>query len=104
MDLRNPSIDELRAEIRRIWRTRLGSQGRITFSVGMEDGEPCWVSHWIRTGSTGYEDCRAVGMGSVAECLAALERYADRFVVKPRTEAEIAATLGVTAPAMLAAE
>ena len=44
-----------------------------------------------------FEDCRAVGVGTVAECLAALDRYAGAYVRKP-TVAEVGRTLGVKRP------
>ena len=87
------TIEELRSHLRRV-HAAMGGEGRLSFTIGMEPGEPCYVTHWVRTGSMGYEDCRAIGMGSVPECLAALERYALSYRRQP-TESEIAAMLGL---------
>ncbi len=87
------TIDELRAQLRQV-HAAIGGEGRFSFTVGMEPGEPCYVTHWVRTGSTGFEDCRSVGMGTVPECLAALERYALSYRRQP-TDAEIGRMLGL---------
>ncbi|WP_207483160.1 hypothetical protein [Arenibaculum pallidiluteum] len=95
MDPANPTLDELRAELRRIWRVRLGGEGRLSFTLAMEPGEPCHLTHWVRPAAAELEDCRAVGSGSPAQCLDALERYGAAYRRRP-TEAEIAAMLGLS--------
>jgi len=97
MDATNPTLDELRAELRRVWRARLGAEGRLSFTLAMEPGEPCHLTHWVRSAAGEFEDCRAVGTGSPAQCLVALDRYGAAYRRRP-TEAEVAATLGI-APA-----
>lgn len=88
------TIEELRSHLRRVHQAALGGEGRLSFTIGMEPGEPCYVAHWVRTGNTGFEDCRSVGMGTVPECLAALERYALAYRPQP-TQAEIGRMLGL---------
>jgi hypothetical protein len=87
------TIEELRAHLRNV-HAAIGGEGRLSFTIGMEPGEPCYVTHWVRTGNVGFEDCRSVGMGTVAECLAALERYVLAYRRQP-TEAEIGLMLGL---------
>jgi len=96
------TVSDLRDTLRKV-HASIGHEGHFSFTIS-EGREPQhFVTHWVKTGFSGYEDCRAVGMGTLEECLAALERYALAYQRQP-TPAEIAATLGVTAPAMLAAE
>lgn len=90
------TIEELRRRLRR-GHARLGHEGRIAFTLNQEPGEPCFVTHWLKPDGSAFEDCRAVGQGSVEECLKALDRYADAYVRKPTVE-EVGRTIGVLPP------
>jgi hypothetical protein len=93
------TIEELQTRLETV-HARIGHEGRFSFTLHQRQAGPeCYVTHWVRTGRYGVEDCKSVGIGSLAECLDALDRYAAAYRRRP-TDAEVAATLGVTeAPA-----
>lgn len=86
-------IVELQERLRRS-HAAMGDEGRLSFTIGQGKDEPCYVTHWYRTGSMGFEDCRAVGVGTAEECLTALEAYADRYRRQP-TQGELGRMLGI---------
>ncbi|HSK41217.1 MAG TPA: hypothetical protein VK943_15730 [Arenibaculum sp.] len=86
-------IVELQDRLRRS-HAAMGGEGRLSFTIGQGENEPCYVTHWYRTGSTGFEDCRAVGVGTVDECLMALETYAVGYRRQPTRE-ELGRMLGI---------
>ena len=87
------TITELQRRLGRIHRA-MGSQGRLSFTIGQGEDEPCYVAHWVRSGPSAFEDCKAVGVGTAEECLEALESYAARFRPRP-TDDEVARMLGL---------
>lgn len=87
------TIAELQQRLGRIHHA-MGSQGRLSFTIGQGADEPCYVTHWVRSGPSAFEDCKAVGVGTVEECLDALESYAERFRPRP-TDAEVGLMLGL---------
>lgn len=89
------TIEELQQRLGRCHRA-MGSQGRLSFTLGQGDTEPCYVAHWVRSGPSSFEDCKAVGVGTVEECLEALERYAARFRPQP-TDEQVGRMLGLDA-------
>ncbi len=92
------TIEQLQARLREI-HARIGHEGRFAFTIEQEEPEPrCYVTHWFRSADYAFEDCKAIGLGSIEDCLAALERYADGYRRRP-TEAEVGRTLGVTSAA-----
>ncbi|HYC04598.1 MAG TPA: hypothetical protein VED40_14990 [Azospirillaceae bacterium] len=94
------TIGQLRSRLRRA-HDRMGGEGRVALTLNQEEGGPggdAYVTHWTKPDGSAFEDCRAVGAGTVAECLAALDRYAGTYVRKP-TVAEVGRTLGVKRPA-----
>lgn len=56
-------------------RSRLGGRFALTLSEG--GGPPCYLTHWTRPEPHAFETCRMVGAGSLAACLAALDRYVE---------------------------
>ena len=57
----------------------------------------CYITHWFRPTPYAFEDCKAVGSGSVADCIAALDRYVASYP-KAMTNEEVGMTLGVIRP------
>ena len=57
----------------------------------------CYVTHWFRPTPYAFEDCKAVGAGSVADCVAALDRYVASYP-KAMTNEEVGMTLGIIPP------
>jgi hypothetical protein len=83
---------------------RIGFEGRFAFTIdqsaALSTGKGhggCYVTHWFRPTPYAFEDCKAVGSGSVADCIAALERYVAAYP-KPMTNEEVGMTLGVISP------
>ena len=70
------TVDGLRARLRRA-QAEIGSEGRfsVTFYQQPDGAAGCSVMRWTRTGTSGLERCEEIGHGTLAECLAALERY-----------------------------
>lgn len=66
----------------------MGGIGRfsLTYSVGGE--VECYATHWFRPDPHAFEDCRAIVTGTVAECLAGIERYAADHSTVPAIAAE----------------
>lgn len=54
-------------------RLRLGGRFALTLSEG--EGPAVYLTHWTRPEAHAFEQCRAVGVGTLAQCLAALDRY-----------------------------
>ncbi|HYE51542.1 MAG TPA: hypothetical protein VEB20_18225 [Azospirillaceae bacterium] len=87
------SIGALRARLRQAHR-RMGGEGRIALTLNQEPGEGAYVTHWVKPDGSAFEDCRAVGAGSLRECLSALDGYAAAYRRRPTVE-EIGRTLGL---------
>lgn len=87
------TIHELQRRLRRI-HASMGGEGRLSFTIGQGEQEPCYVTHWYPTGPAGYEDCKAVGVGTAEECLEALHRYAASYRPRP-TGDEVGRMLGL---------
>lgn len=90
------TIDELRARLRAC-HARIGGEGRFSFTLAQQPDEECYVTHWIRPRNGVFEDCKAVGSGSVEDCLAALDRYVETYRRRPTNE-EVALILGIDPP------
>lgn len=54
-------------------RRSIGGRFALTLSEG--GGPAFYLTHWVRPEPHAFEQCRAVGAGSLAACLAALDRY-----------------------------
>lgn len=90
------TIEEVQARLRAA-QAQLGREGRFALTLSLNGREDCYITHWFRPDPNAFEDCKAVGSGTVTECLAALDRYV--AVNRPpagRTRAE--------APMLMAAE
>ena len=69
------------------------STSRRRLAAGKGHGG-CYITHWFRPTPYAFEDCKAVGSGSVADCIAALDRYVASYP-KAMTNEEVGMTLGV---------
>ncbi|HYH21221.1 MAG TPA: hypothetical protein VD995_21645 [Azospirillum sp.] len=89
------TIEEVQARIRAA-HARIGHEGRfaLTLTLTLDGAEDCYITHWFRPDPHAFEDCRAVGSGTITECLAALDRYAASYRRRP-TQEEIGRTLGL---------
>lgn len=88
-------LETLQAKLK-LAHIRIGREGRFALTLNEGSSEDCYITHWFRPEPFAFEDCKHVGSGSVAECIAALDRYvADyRRQAKP-THEEIGRTLGL---------
>lgn len=52
-------------------------QGRFNLTIHAESNgaSNCYLTHWFKRDDFAFEDCKAVGGGTLAECLDALETY-----------------------------
>lgn len=66
----------------------MGGAGRfsLTYSVGAD--VECYATHWFRPDPHAFEDCRTITAGTLAECLAGIERYAAARSTVPAIAAE----------------
>ncbi|MBP2315761.1 hypothetical protein [Azospirillum soli] len=92
------TIEEVQARLRAA-HARIGHEGRfaLTLSLGHQNNggsQDCYITHWYRPEPHAFEDCKAVGSGTMAECLAALDRYVAAYQRKP-TQEEVGRTLGL---------
>lgn len=87
------TIDEVKAILRDA-HVRIGCEGRFALTLNLQPEEECYITHWFRPTPYAFEDCRAVGVGTLADCLDALERYVQGYRRRP-TEEEVGRTLGV---------
>jgi hypothetical protein len=70
------TVDELRARLRRA-QAEIGSEGHFSVTFYQQEGGGCSIMHWTRPEGSPVEACEEVGHGTLAECLAALERYVE---------------------------
>ncbi|WP_245593403.1 hypothetical protein [Azospirillum halopraeferens] len=89
------TIEEVQARLRAA-HARIGHEGRFALTLTLDGREDCYITHWFRPEPLAFEDCRAVGSGDLAGCLAALDRYAASYRRHPTIE-EVGRTLGVGA-------
>lgn len=92
-DMTDMTVKELQQRLARCHRA-MGSVGRLSFDISQGDEERCYVIHWVRSGPSAFEDCKAVGVGTAEECLEALESYAARFRPRP-TDEDVARMIGL---------
>lgn len=62
--------------------------GRFALTLSMDGREEAYITHWFKPTPHSFEDCRAVGSGTVSECLDAMDRYASRRATIPAIAAE----------------
>lgn len=89
------TIGEVQARLRAA-HARIGHEGRfaLTLGLGLNGTEDCYITHWFRPEPHAFEDCKAVGSGTLSDCLAALDRYAAAYRRRPTPE-EVGRTLGL---------
>lgn len=80
------TIEEVQARLRAA-QARIGREGRFALTLSLDGREECYITHWFRPEPHAFEDCRAVGSGTLAECLDALDRYV--AVNRARDEAPV---------------
>ncbi|EWY40051.1 hypothetical protein N825_03465 [Skermanella stibiiresistens SB22] len=90
------TIEDLQARLRDA-HARIGFEGRFAFTIGQQSNAGCYVTHWFRPTPHAFEDCKSVGVGTVADCVAALDRYVQAYP-RPMTNEEVGMTLGVIPP------
>ncbi|MGQ9367132.1 hypothetical protein [Azospirillum sp. A39] len=87
------TIEEVQTRLRAA-HARIGNEGRFALTLTLDGREDCYLTHWFRPEPHAFEDCRAIGSGSLADCLAALDGYVTAYRRRP-TQAEIGRTLGL---------
>lgn len=70
------TLNDVRARLRRA-QAVLGDGGRFSLTLHQPRQGECSILHWFRADRGSGEDCREIGHGTIAECLAALDRYVD---------------------------
>lgn len=68
------TIEEVQARLRAA-QARMGREGRFALTLSLDGREECYITYWFRPEPHAFEDCRAVGSGTLNECLDALDRY-----------------------------
>lgn len=98
------TIEEVQARLA-VAHARIGHEGRfaLTLSLDPTGREDCYITHWFRPEPHAFEDCKAVGSGTIADCLAAVDRYVAGYRRRPTLE-EVGLTLGLGAPEIAALE
>jgi hypothetical protein len=76
------TIEEVQARLRDA-HARIGKDGRFALTLSLDGREECYITHWYRPEPHAFEDCKAVGFGTTAECLDALERYVAAYRSQP---------------------
>lgn len=67
------TIEELQSRLRAA-RSTIG-YGRFALTLSMDGREEAYITHWFAPAPGAFEDCRAIGSGTVNECLDSLNRY-----------------------------
>jgi hypothetical protein len=89
------TIEQLQARLREA-HARIGYEGRFAFTIDQAGDQSAegYITHWFRPTPYAFEDCRAIGSGTIEECLTGLDRYVAGYVRRP-TEEEVGMTLGL---------
>ncbi len=77
------TVEELQARLRAL-HGGIGFDGCLSLTLDQEPDGACYASHWFRPARYQPERWHQVGVGTLPECLAALERYADGHHHRPR--------------------
>ncbi len=96
------TIEEVQTRLRAA-HARIGHEGRFALTLSLTGTEEAYLTHWFRPDPYAFEDCKAVGSGTITECLAALERYVAGYRRHPTFD-EVGRTLGLVPPAVDEAE
>ena len=77
------TIEQLQAHLQDA-HSRIGHEGRFALTLEQQDRNGhCYITHWYRPTPYAFEDCRAVGSGTVEQCLVGLARYVATYRAKP---------------------
>lgn len=77
------TIEQLQEHLRKA-HSKIGHEGRFALTLEQQDrGGACYITHWFRPTPYAFEDCRAVGSGTVEQCLVGLARYVATHGAKP---------------------
>lgn len=68
------TIDQVQARLRTA-HAGIGREGRFALTLTLDGREDCYLTHWVRPEPHAFEDCKAIGSGTLADCLVALDRY-----------------------------
>lgn len=68
------TIEQVQARLRTA-HAGIGRDGRFALTLTLDGREDCYLTHWVRPEPHAFEDCKAIGSGTLADCLAALDRY-----------------------------
>ena len=69
------TVDDLRVRLRRA-AAEIGGAGRFSVTFYQQDGGGCSIMYWAPPDDdSAVERCEEVGHGTLAECLAALDRF-----------------------------
>jgi hypothetical protein len=84
-DVATMTLEQLQKRLREA-HARIGFEGRFAFTIdqsaALNAGKGhggCYVTHWFRPTPYAFEDCKAVGSGSVADCIVALDLYVETY-------------------------
>ncbi|PWC54416.1 hypothetical protein TSA6c_00295 [Azospirillum sp. TSA6c] len=69
-----PTIGEINARLLTA-RAKIGT-GRFMLGYGVSETVSCYITYWWKPDQYAWEDCRAIGEGSVEDCLHAAEAFA----------------------------
>jgi hypothetical protein len=58
------TIEQLQARLREA-HARIGYEGRFAFTIDQRPEAGCYITHWFRPTPYAFEDCKAVGSGTV---------------------------------------
>lgn len=91
------TIAQLRRRLRE-QHARMGFEGRLALTLELDergdDPDSAYVTHWFRPQGAAFEECVAVGHGTLEACLAAVGRYAEAYRPRPSLE-ELGRTIGL---------
>lgn len=97
---RNTTIEDVQRHLNEA-HARIGFQGRFSFTIDQSSAPAagkgnggCYVTHWYRPTPYAFEDCKAIGAGTLDDCIASLDRYVDGYAAI-FTEEEVGRTLGL---------
>lgn len=81
------TVDDLQKRLRDA-HARIGHEGRFALTIDQSREADFYIVHWVRPSEYSLEDCRVVGSGTLDDCLAALDRYAELYRSRVTVAAE----------------
>jgi hypothetical protein len=70
------TVEQLQARLRAL-HAAIDDEGCLSLTLDQDPGAPCYVSHWSRPARYQPERWQQIGVGTLDDCLTALEGYAD---------------------------